>query len=329
MKKYRNISFLSCHKILNYTNILLSFRRSVFCGEAVLWAMPANLSIELTNFCNLRCKQCPTGMNLINRPKGYMEKKLFCKIIDESEKHLISTSLHLQGESFLHPEIFDFISYARSNNIYTCCSTNGNIHTHNICDNIVKSGLSELVISMDGLTQHTYEQYRVGGSVDTVKMFIENLVHSKKKFDSKTPYIELQFLVFRFNEHELNDFYNFGINAGVNSIRTKSAQVYDVNKNIDILPSNTEYSRYIQGDDGRFRLSNSLGHKCRHIWRQAAICFDGSVVPCCYDKDAAHVMGDITKQTLQDIWYGEHFMDFRTQVLNNHLSIDICGHCNQ
>jgi radical SAM protein with 4Fe4S-binding SPASM domain len=79
----------------------------------------------------------------------------------------------------------------------------------------------------------------------------------------------------------------------------------------------------------RYRIKNSLRNSCFRMWSSCVVTWDGKVVPCCFDKDATHVMGDLNHQPFEEIWRGKPFDDFRKKILKNRKSIGICSNCSQ
>ena len=65
------------------------------------------------------------------------------------------------------------------------------------------------------------------------------------------------------------------------------------------------------------------------MWTTAVVTVDGDVVPCCYDKNGAYVMGNIKDQKFSDIWHGQKYRAFRKQVMALRSPIDICRDCPQ
>jgi radical SAM protein with 4Fe4S-binding SPASM domain len=53
------------------------------------------------------------------------------------------------------------------------------------------------------------------------------------------------------------------------------------------------------------------------------VLWDGRVVPCCRDSDAALVLGDLTKQSLEEIWSGAEIKRLREQLRKSAVP---CGH---
>ncbi len=65
------------------------------------------------------------------------------------------------------------------------------------------------------------------------------------------------------------------------------------------------------------------------MWTSAVITADGDVVPCCFDKNARHVMGNLGDMTFSEIWSGEKYISFRDKVMKSRRLVDICSECPQ
>ena len=177
-----------------------SYLKSSITGKTMVNGMPVSISAELTNNCNLQCPECSSGSGLMQRDRGFMDIELFNKVITELRPYLYNINLYFQGEPMLHPQFFSFLR--NSINTHTVVSTNGHFLTEENSDKIVRSGLSKLIISLDGIDQDTYSAYRKNGSVDTVIDGIKNVTDAKIRYNSPLK-IEIQFLVNRLNEHQI------------------------------------------------------------------------------------------------------------------------------
>jgi len=78
-----------------------------------------------------------------------------------------------------------------------------------------------------------------------------------------------------------------------------------------------------------FEIKNPLRNRCFRMWSSCVITWDGKVVPCCFDKDADHGLGDLNQQSFEEIWRGEKYREFRKKILSDRKSIDICRNCSQ
>src|SRR6266850_758071 len=146
---------------------------------------PDRLYVESTNYCNLKCVMCPTGLNVIQRPKGYMDMMLFRNIVDEVAETSPAIVLHSWGEPMMHPELFDMVRYARAADLWVETSTNITLLTEDRIRKVLASGMSQLYLAMDGVTKATYERVRVGGNYDKVMRNVERLLELKRQTGSR------------------------------------------------------------------------------------------------------------------------------------------------
>jgi len=323
------IQKLSLKKLFNYLKLLASFYISYLIKKPIHWGMPTTIAIEPTNLCNLACKECPTGTKSLKRTKGDIDMDLFEKVIKQLHKHLISIILYFQGEPFLNKQLFKTIHFAHSKKLYTYCSTNGHFLNDKNARKTIKSGLDELIISLDGTTQEVYESYRQNGSLETVLEGTKNIIKWKKELKLDKPFVKFQFLVLRPNEHQINDAKKLAKQIAVDAISFKTAQIYDYKYGNSLIPENENYSRYKKQSDGNYKIKSKLKNHCWRMWSNPVITIDGSVIPCCFDKDAKYKMGNLNKQSFKEIWDSEKYRNFRQQILTNRKEIDICTNCTE
>jgi radical SAM protein with 4Fe4S-binding SPASM domain len=322
-------SKLSFKRSVNVLKVLSSYYYSRATSFPSHWGMPMSISIEPTTSCNLRCPECPSGLRSFNRPNGMLDKSFFEKTIDEVAEHILYLVFYFQGEPYLNPDFTEMIRYASSKNIYTATSTNAHYLDDKNARKTVESGLDRLIISIDGTSQETYEQYRIGGSLEKVLDGARNIIRWKKTLKSKTPHVIFQFLVVRHNEHEIDELKRLAKEIGVDEVALKTAQVYDYANGNDLIPRNEKYSRYRKNADGKWSIKNELLNHCWKMWHSCVITWDGSIVPCCFDKDATHSMGNLENNTLRSIWQSQSYRQFRHSLLIGRSQIDICTNCTE
>ena len=290
--------------------------------------MPFALSIEPTTACNLGCPACPSGLKAFTRPTGKIDLQQHENWLNQVSKYVFYINYYFQGEPFLHPQFLELIKAADQRKIYTATSTNAHFITPEKAKEIVHSGLNRLIISIDGLTQETYEQYRVHGKLDKVLVGAKNLVEARK-VAGKGPFLIFQFLVVRANEHEVSAVFELAKELGIDEVRIKTAQFYDYENGNELMPENPEYERYVKQKDGTYRFKYKGGNHCWRMWSSSVITWDGKIVPCCFDKDAQHTLGDLQEQTFREIWQNPAYVSFRKQVFTARESIDICTNCSE
>ena len=287
------------------------------------------ISIEPTTACNLKCPQCPSGLRQFTRPTGNLKPGLNKKILDDLGKSLQHINYYFQGEPFINPHFIDLVKEARGRNIYVVTSTNAHFISEETAEKIVDSGLNEIIISIDGTTQETYEKYRIEGELNKVLEGTKNLITAKKKSGSALPVVTFQFLVVRHNEHQVPEIKKMATEMGADRVNLKTVQVYDFENGNDLIPENQAYARYETGADGRLILKNKFRNSCWRSWSSCVITWDGKVVPCCFDKDAKHQLGEISKTEFKKIWRADIYQDFRKKLMQNRQAIDICKNCSE
>lgn len=292
-------------------------------------AMPISISIEPTTSCNLRCPECPSGLREFTRPTGMLDQNFFKKIIAELKTTLVNLTFYFQGEPYLNPKFLDMVKHASENGIFTITSTNAHYLNDENARKTIESQLDKLIISVDGTTQDTYEQYRIGGDLNKVIEGTKNIVKWRKQLKSKRPLIVFQFLVVKPNEHQIADVYKLAEELGVDEVKLKTAQVYDFENGNVLIPENEKYARYKQNDNGKWSIKNKLLNQCWRMWSGCVITWDGLVVPCCFDKDAKHQLGDLKNQTFKSVWLSDGYNNFRRSVLKSRKEIDICTNCTE
>lgn len=320
---------LNFRKSLNLLRLFVSYFLTRVTGRVNIQGLPVSLSIEPTTACNLGCPECPSGLKSFSRETGNLRTENFREWIDQSANHLLYLNLYFQGEPFIHASLFDLVSYAHKKGIYTSTSTNAHFLNEANARRTIASGLDRIIISIDGTTQETYEQYRKFGQLDKVLEGTKNLIRCKDDMKSATPYIIFQFLVVKPNEHQVEEVKKLARNLRVDELRFKTAQVYQPSDHHPLIPTEEKYSRYIRRKDGSYSIKNALENACKRMWMGAVITWDGKMVPCCFDKDAQHQLGDLKFQSLRNIWYSERYQSFRRAVFTDRKSIDICANCSE
>lgn len=316
-------------RIWNAIKVVSSFYITKWTRRPIQWGMPITISFEPTTACNLRCPECPSGLRSFTRPTGNLRADFFRKTIDELSKDLTCLIFYFQGEPYINPNFLDMVKYARDRGIYTITSTNGHFLSDANAKKTIESGLDRLIISVDGTSQETYESYRKEGKLEVVLQGARNVVKWKNQLQSATPHIIFQFLVVRPNEHEIPAIYKLAKEIGIDEVKLKTAQIYDYQQGNPLIPTIDRYARYAQQADGTYRIKNELLNHCWKLWHACVITWDGVVVPCCFDKDATHQLGDLKKETFQELWQGKTYQQFRARLLKGRQHIDICTNCTE
>lgn len=299
---------------------------------------PRIINIEpVSNLCQLRCPLCPTGIRMLDYPPTIMPLDLFKTILDKMP-FINILELYRSGEPFLNPDLFAMIRYARDRNIKVVVSTHFSFsQPDDFFEQIATSGLEKLFVSLDGASQESYEQYRVGGSYDLVISNIAKLVKAKKKLSCAKPEIIWQFLVNKYNEHELAAAHRISHDLNISlDIRPMDLddELPDMTLNATIeermahwLPENEHYIAERYRGDRRSPLFPGL---CRDLFTRMVVTVDGDVMPCCMVWDHNNNFGNLLTDSFDDIWYSQQYRDARSHFLkegHKPLITSICYRC--
>ncbi|MGQ3685112.1 MAG: radical SAM/SPASM domain-containing protein [Candidatus Loosdrechtia sp.] len=288
------------------TNKLFSKVSTILRTTKVL-NKPTNAIFEMSNKCNLNCPLCNTG-GLKDRFKhiqrGIMSFDIFKSGLDKLLPEVNSILLYNWGEPFLNKDLFQCIEYAYKHNVKTQLSTNMMLYREEIGKDLIKAGLSKLIVSCDGLTQETYEKYRQGGSLKKIIDSVNNIVGLKKELKSETPLIEMQCIIFKFNEDEMGEYKKFWMAQGVNStnfIRMSymSKLGKDTSQRLDLVPVRNEYQPY--HPYGRVK-------KCMELYNHVSIDWNGDWYTCCFPSgEKEYRVGNIVTDDFWKTWNGESY----------------------
>lgn len=316
--------FENCRRIFRFLK-LGKIGKKVFAlmyaGILFKNALPSIFSIEINVTCNLKCPECALGGNLITRKKDCLSFEEFKVIADKVRPFVKYMYIMIWGEPLLNKDLIAMIKYA-SKFTKTAISTNGMLLTHEKAEQLITSGLSELIVSIDGATQAVYEKYRVGGNLQKAFESLKILNNLNIKYGNKVRIIP-QFIVFKHNQHEMDSFKKI-----CNSIGLKSSfkSPYIHRGSIFLNSDLQEYTRKSYKD--KSEVSKAM-RECQDTRKVFTILLEGTVVACCYDYNGITNFGNIYKQEVLEIWNSQKYMNFRRVILQGNTPEFCLQNCLQ
>ena len=265
---------------------------------------------------------------------GLLTMELFHRILDDVKEHAHTMQFYFQGEPLLNKQLPEMIAAAHQVGLYTIVSTNAQALSRSTAEALVKSGLSRIIVSVDGFSEESYAVYRVGGSLHKALEGLQHLANAKAELHSRIR-IELQVLRLRSNEHEWDWIKKNYKKLGATHLVFKTAQLYNFEHGHPLMPTDERYSRYKKIADGTYvhKKSSRLSplafnlSPCKRLWSGCVITTSGDVLPCCYDKDHRHTLGNITTHSLTEIFHSNKANTLRKHILKGHLP-EMCKNCN-
>lgn len=250
-----------------------------------------------------------------------MPREVWERVLEQVARTAHTIQFYFQGEPLLNKDLPTMIREAHDAGLYTIVSTNAQAMTPEWAQALVDAGLDRIIVSMDGLSDASYNAYRIGGSLSKTK---ESLRYLREAKSERRMVIELQCLRLKSNEHEWAQFKKEYKALGADRLVFKTAQLYDYTNGHPLMPSNPKYSRYIKGNDGKYHR-RKLRKGCFRVWSGVVITTNGDVLPCCYDKAHAHAYGNIMEKPLQELFASPQAMAFRKAAFQQ--TPNICKEC--
>lgn len=253
---------------------------------------PKVILIDTVSYCNLECSMCVHKE--MTRKKGAMTWEVFRKIIDEIAEvdKNVRVWMVFFGEALIlknrKPSIFDMIAYAKSKGLMDIVlNSNGNLLDEEVSKKLIESGLDAIYFGIDAATPESYSKIRVGGDYYKTVNNIKSLVQLKKVDMMKKPEIYVQFVEMELNKYEKEDFINFWKDESVIvKIRPKVSWAGSI-------------------DAPNLIFDNKDRWPCHWAMQTMSITDTGKVVTCAVDLDAKFIAGDVSVQSLKEVWNGK------------------------
>jgi radical SAM protein with 4Fe4S-binding SPASM domain len=276
---------------------------------------PLGVDIGVTNLCNAECIMCPHSKL---KKMGTMDMKLYKKIIYNCKKLGIKIiTLSFFGEPLLDRTLIEKIKYAKQNGMFTAFYSNASLLNEEWAEKLINSGLDSITISFDGYSKEVYEKIRKKLKFEIVKKNVLNLIRTRRKLNRKNPKINLVLVELEENKGEIKDFYREWKDK-VDSINIINMR----NWANDIQKAGTKES---------FHFNKKLKRKpCALIWLKMVVDWNGDVVLCCDDWNHSTILGNLKKQTIEEIWRGEKLKKIReAHVKGEFYKVPLCSGCNK
>lgn len=280
------------------------------------------ISIDASTFCQLKCPECSTSKGIIKNGivgSGHLSFDNFKRIVD-SNPIINEIELSNWGEIFLNPELINIMKYAYDRNIKLTAGNGVNFNSvdSNTLEALVIYKFGYLNLSIDGASQETYAQYRIGGNFNEVISNIRELNKFKEKYNSVYPKLSWQFILFGHNEHEIST---------VKELCKELNMVFNPKLNhSDFSPiRNPEYVKAESGlsvssrEEYKEKFNKSYKRPCCQLWFSPQINWDGKLLGCCVNKWVA--LGNVFENGLTNCLQSKQFIELK-RVLKGELNVN-------
>jgi len=271
--------------------------------------MPTIFNIETVLACNLACPECVIGTDTIdNRTKKVMRLDEFKVISDKIKPYAKLVYLHKWGEPLMNKNIFKMIEIV-SEYAHVHISTHGTLLDKDKCEKLILSGVGTLIVSIDGVTKEVYDQYRIGGDVDKVMENIIMLSEFNKIYGNRVTILP-QFIVFKHNYHEIQDFESFCSGLGLKAVLKKP---YIRFGEVTQESNDRKYQRekFLNQSDHIDAIST-----CSHATARMVVAANGKILLCTQDYDGDYNLGNLLDKnsTVESLWNNNNYLKIRNSI---------------
>ncbi len=327
--------------------------------DSKLTNFPSLLQVEVTTYCNIKCRMCST-----TRPVRKRNRKLQHIQMDVIESlkpalpYVSNAILQGGGEPFLHPKIEKIISIFQDYEVLLNTVTNGTVINENLAK-LIGYNFSTLSVSIDGATAKTFELVRVGAKFSKVLQAVDLI----NKYRLPQMKLLVGFVIMRCNAHELAEMVKLSKKLGAQRFQaawlvpfsdlpwseeqdpTREPELmnqylleaYDVATDLGIelrlpplLPTGRNFTsetlkkhRPVSDD---LNPTNMVEGQCELMYNRATVIIDGDIKPCCHSKSIPD-MGNVKDEDFRDIWNGTSYQDIRN-TFNSGVLPSTCRSCN-
>jgi AdoMet-dependent heme synthase len=310
--------------------------------------VPNEITWNITYRCNLNCRFC--GVASFTRtpryfPKDEVSKKVIFETIDLIKDWGVRRLYFTGGEPFLRKDMLEILAAAKRAGLIVGMVCNGTLITRSLADKIIKMGIDNIMISIDGSTSGIHDNLRnFTGAYDLTVTGIRNLLESRERNSGET-FICTNTVIMRYNLNDLPALSEMLSGMGVDAL------------NLQVFLPNSEDDEYLKVTQTRLVRKNLEGfilkgeHRTQHVAalleriahllingeRLIKKCIspavslfitqNGDVYPCCFISERDEfVMGNIKRENLRDIWNKKDYSKMRRNFLQG-IDHEVCKMC--
>jgi radical SAM protein with 4Fe4S-binding SPASM domain len=307
----QEIQFLNSNQQAIWSDYLIfRYKFDNFPKKKIVSDFPIYVLIEPVSACNLRCIMCFQIDETFSNNKDFMGKMdvaLFKKIIDECVKGgTKAITLASRGEPTLHPQLGEMLEYCSGKFLELKLNTNATRLTEKLAHQILKSGVTDLVFSVDSHTKEEYESIRVRGVFEEIVGNIQRFKEIKEKYyqDSKCA-------------------------TRISAVKVNPNQ--DSQKFKDFWQQYVEHVVMVEMEQRWDTYNNppevAGKNPCQYLWERLYVWYDGTCNPCDADYKSILSVGSLKNKTIREIWHDSKYTALRESHMNGKRNA--CYPCNR
>jgi len=267
--------------------------------------------IEITNICNLKCEFCPET----KRNKQFINLEDFEEIIYKIHNYTDLVCLHVKGEPLLHDKLENIFKILEKYNLKANITTNGTL---------IKQKL-EIIKKSKAIRQINFSIHSATKN--------DQMAESKYLHDIFESADQLENIMISYRLWNLQSIEENNINSNIIKVIEDYYAIPELKKKLiknDFLKlkENIFINQDIEFSWPSLSKEKIIENgRCLALKDQVAILVDGTVVPCCLDNDGDIPLGNILKETMEDILNKPKSITIKKNFENRNITCDLCKTC--
>lgn len=300
----------------------------------IVGRIPIHLDIEATSHCNLRCTMCPRT-EMVASGEFWEEKRFpidkFYEIIDECvSKGLKSVKFQYLGEPLLNKKIHEMVRYCKDKGVVDVMyNTNAVALTEGVAKKIFESGLDKIFFSFDSPYREEFNSIRIDGDYDKILDNIKRFVRLRESFGLDKPVTRVSMVKLNESDQKYRDFVTL-FEDEVDGIASLDLMDHDLDlKKIDEKYVWAEIDAELEhAEPNSSQKLDDASFCCPQLWQRMFVHPDGVVTPCCLDASRSLKMGNVTENSVEEIWNGDRYKKMRAlHKAGKYKAIKTCKQC--
>ncbi len=281
--------------------------KEIYCLEPVF---PRKVMIEVSNVCNHDCIFCANSFS--SRKRGLIDDELIMSVISElGERKVEELSFHGMGEPFTNPNLYKYIKYAKDKGVnYVYIDTNGGLATPEKVDRAIGAGLDSIKVSLSAADRETFKIVQGRDDFDNVISNFEYIIKKKELNPQLKVYLD-------FVKLTINDGQDIVLKERYND-KITGFWVSDVQNQGGNMAGKIE-QYYVKTPDVWL---------CEEPFSRLNITKDGLVSACCMDNDNSLILGDLSKDNMDEIWSSDKAKYIRNALISGENLPEKCRLCD-
>ena len=316
--------------------------------------LPRELYLEVTNWCNLRCRTCPQYFGM-PEPFAHLSLEQARHIVDQLPR-IDRAVLHGIGEPFLNPALPDIVGLLKSRDAYVLFNSNGTVLSRRLVEPVVLAGLDEMRISLDAATASTYETVRGRTMFDRIIANIRRCTALKRELGRENPRLSLWMTGLQANVPELPGLIRLAAELEVGEVYLQRLVISErglATRETSLVTGEPATDALAEAEREAARLGVTLRSSggmsgaapagtvadspespwrgCRRPWSLTYVTVHGAVLPCCIAPFTevpyqSIVLGNVRSAPLAEVWDGPSYRGWRSAMLDGEPP-EACRRC--